>query len=194
MNFISRRTVYSFCACIFSVLSFCTFAANNTGSFNVGEYKSAGHGVVRMPGAIIDAACAISIESRDQTLNLHLASISSLLAYGYGSAEYFVIKLVHCTRVRSDGVTEWKNITATFSGDTDRYNNTLFSLTGDVRGVGVQLRDDNSNIIIPGEVVSRNQIPLNIAEMRYSVRLVADSNKIESGVGHSTIRLRLDYD
>lgn len=157
-------------------------------------FKEAGHGAVHMPGAILDAACAISTDSEDQTVNLKLTNVNSIVNLNYGNSADFVITLDHCTKIRSDGKTQWKSIKAIFSGTVDEFDQSLFSLVGSVRGVGIRLQDEKGVIINPGEVIIRNDTPNHTAEFRCRVMLVADSNIIRRGIGRTLIQLRLDYD
>lgn len=182
-----------FYALLLSIINPYVFAQDIVGKTTGGEYEIAGHGVIHMPGSILDAACAIDTESEDQTVNLHLSSIGKIVTFGYANSEDLVIKLVHCTKSSSEGGKEWKSVTATFNGVVDEYDKNLFALHGSIRGVGIRIEDEKNNLIIPGKTVVSNSIPLDTAEFRGRVILVADSNKIERGVGRSTIQLRLNY-
>lgn len=194
MKIIFDRAIYFICALMF----FCIYAeksvADGTQSIYSGIKSNARHGVVHMPGVILDAACEIATESRNQTIDLNLSSVESILRNGYGEIKTFSIKLLNCTRKRADGTTVWKNINISFVGDSDFNDNSLFQLHGTILGVGIQVLDDNHNVVSPGRRVVLNQVPEDSLELRYNVRLAADKANIESGIGDLTIQLRFDYE
>lgn len=192
---ISRdRVIYVFCLTVALLFNSNSVSANTKGYNSLGVWNDAGHGAVHMPGAIIDAACSIATESQNQTVNVHLVNISTIMSYGHGEEVPFYIEMEHCTRKRANGKTDWKDIKISFSGAVDHFNDTLFDIHGSLRGFGIQLRDSKGAVIVPGEVTILNDIPISSKELRYSVRVAADSGNIEGGMGNSTIQLRLDYE
>ncbi|WP_339275243.1 fimbrial protein [Enterobacter asburiae] len=152
------------------------------------------HGIVHVIGGIIDAACAISTDSKDQVIELGLESSQALYSFGYGPEKKLVIKLEHCTVLHVDGKRTWKNINVTFLGEPDEKDAHLFSISGETRGIGVQVLDSQRNAVLPGQTFVERSVAEGDVQLTYYVRLATDSNKINDGVGSATIKLRLSYD
>lgn len=152
------------------------------------------HGTVHVLGSIIDAACTISTDSKEQIIELGLESSRALYSFGYGPEKKLVIKLEHCTVVHDDGETTWKDINVTFLGAPDTADARLFAISGNVSGIGVQVLDTQRNVILPGQTFLERSVAEGEIQLTYYVRLATDSNIINDGVGSATIKLRLSYD
>ncbi|WP_420705075.1 fimbrial protein, partial [Serratia marcescens] len=55
-----------------------------------------GQGRVNMQGAIIDTACAIATESRDQIIAMGVTPVADIMRDGKGKEVPFSIELVNC--------------------------------------------------------------------------------------------------
>lgn len=131
-----------------------------------------GWGKVNMQGAIIDTACAIAVESRDQTIDMDVVPLADIIRDGQGQVKSFAIELVNCTleRANSPGVNgksaDWKQFQVTFDGDAE---GALFGVRGDASGVALQISDVSGNIATPGTPLPlENIIP---GDMRLDSRL-----------------------
>lgn len=166
------------------LLSFPTFSLQATGNI-------AGRGQVNMQGAIMDAACAIAVESREQTIDMDTLSIVDIIHDGQGRSKPFSIDLEHCVIERSKKP-DRKQFQVTFDGDADVSGN-LFGLQGNSSGIALQISDAAGNIAIPGKILPQQDIIPGESRLNYTVKLVPNHQVMKSGDYFSFVRFRLDY-
>lgn len=158
------------------------------------EYSLAtasGWGRVNMQGAVIETACAIDTDSRDQTIDMSVLPLGQIIRDGQGVARPFSIHLVNCVLDRVDeNLPKWRRFQVTFDG---RIDNGLFGIDGQARGVALQLADRNGNIVAPGNPTAFIDITEGNRELNYSLRLVSNRQILRSGEYTSTIRFKMDY-
>ncbi|EPN2807070.1 fimbrial protein [Serratia marcescens] len=150
-----------------------------------------GWGRVNMLGAIIDTACAIDINSRDQTIDMDVIPKSDIIRDGQGRTKPFSIELINCELERSGSkLPEWQHFQVTFDGDAE---GGLFGVRGEASGVALQITDKVGNIATPGEPLPLgNVIPGNM-QLSYSMKLVSNNHELKVGDYFSSIRFKLDY-
>lgn len=150
-----------------------------------------GWGRVNMQGAIIDTACAIAIESRDQTIYLGVVPLADIIRDGQGRSKPFTIELVNCDLGRSDNkLPDWKHFQVTFDGDAE---GELFGVRGEASGVALQINELGGNSAIPGNPLPlRNIIPGSM-RLNYTMKLVANHRILKAGSYVSSVRFKLDY-
>lgn len=148
-----------------------------------------GEGRVNMQGAIIDTACAIAVESREQTIDMGITPLSDIIRDGHGRTKKFSIELVNCVLERA-GKEDWKQFSVTFDGESD---GGFFGVNGDASGIALQLIDSSGNIVVPGESLPLQDITPGDLQLNYAMRLVANKNTLKSGDYFSSIRFKLDY-
>ncbi|HHQ4314452.1 TPA: fimbrial protein [Serratia fonticola] len=152
---------------------------------------AAGWGRVNMQGAVIETACAIDTDSRDQTIDMSVLPLSQIMRDGQGLTRPFSIRLVNCVLDRiDDNLPQWQRFQVTFDG---RVDNGLFGVDGQAQGVALQLTDRYGNIIMPGNPTSLPDIVVGERELNYSLRLVSNQQTLRSGEYTSTIRFKMDY-
>jgi len=150
-----------------------------------------GHGKVRMQGAVIEAACAIDIDSRDQTIDMSILPVSQLLRDGQSKSHWFTINLVNCFLHRVAGnQPDWSHFQIMFDGPIDHG---LFSVQGLARGVALQISDATGNIATPGENLPDISFVGGTQKLNYSLRLMGNQQKLRVGNYNSTIRFRMNY-
>ncbi|TXE66630.1 fimbrial protein [Serratia nematodiphila] len=149
----------------------------------------AGWGVVNMQGSIIDTACAIAVDSREQSIDMGVIPMADIIRDGQGRSKPFSIDLINCVLERP-GKENWKNFQVTFDGDAD---GGLFGVHGGVSGVGLQISDDLGNIAFPGKALPIMDISPGDRQLKYSLKLVANNHAVKSGDYFSSIRFKLDY-
>lgn len=112
---------------------------------------SAPGGTVHFKGQIVNAACAVSADSADQTVNLGQYRTANFKAPGDRSgAVPFSIKLEDCdTKVA-------KTAAVAFSGVADKTDNTLLATSnlgagasGAAAGVGIEIGDTKGKVLPP---------------------------------------------
>ncbi|AQT55473.1 pilin (plasmid) [Serratia marcescens] len=153
--------------------------------------KLAGWGRVNMQGDIIDTACAIDVNSRDQTIDIGVVPLVDIVRDGQGRAKSFFINLVNCQIERSDDkLSDWKQFHVTFDGETE---GELFGVRGEASGVALQIADRLGNIALPGEPMPLEHIAAGNMQLSYSLRLMANNRALKAGNYSSSIRFKLDY-
>ena len=163
--------------------------------FILGEAQAIGSvqgwGRVNMQGAIIDTACAIAVESRDQTIDMEVVPLADIIRDGQGRTKPFAIELVNCTLERANkNSPDWKQFQVTFDGDAE---GDLFGVRGEASGIALQISDAAGNIATPGHPLPfEHLIPGNM-KLDYAMKLVANSHALKAGDYFSAIRFKLDY-
>lgn len=166
---------------LFSSSTFSAMAAINSNSVSWGQ--------VYMQGSIIDTACAIAVESREQTIDMGIIPLSEIIRDGQGKSRKFSINLINCV-LKREGKDDWKQFQVTFDGDN---NDGLFGVHGNASGIALQLSDVLGNIIVPGKALPLIDLSSGEKQLDYSLRLVADNHILKSGNYFSSIRFKLDY-
>ncbi|MEG5552307.1 fimbrial protein [Enterobacter wuhouensis] len=150
---------------------------------------SAGWGRVNMQGAIINTACSIAIESREQIIEMETISLTDIVENGHGTKKYFSIELVNCVIERSNR-NDWRQFKITFDGNSD---GELFRVGGDVSGVGLQITDLQGNVANPGVSLPFDDVTSEDMKLNYILRLISNNKVLKSGYYFLSIRFRLDY-
>lgn len=152
-------------------------------------HASAGWGRVNMQGAIIDTACAIAVESREQAIDMGIIPLADIIRDGQGRSKEFSINLVNCTLDRPKK-TDWKHFQVTFDGDGE---GGLFGVRGDASGVALKIVDALGNNAVPGKALPLVDIVPGNTRLNYTLRLVANNHTLKAGDYSSSIRFKLDY-
>ncbi|WP_447873267.1 fimbrial protein [Serratia fonticola] len=146
-------------------------------------------GRVNMQGAIIDTACAIAVNSREQTIDMGTVPLADIVRDGQGPRKPFSIILVDCITERF-GKEDWKQFQVTFDGESD---GGLFGIHGNASGVALQIIDTNGNIAAPGKAMPLMDVIPGNSQLNYNLRLVSNSQVLKVGDYFSSIRFKLDY-
>ncbi|MGQ8776491.1 fimbrial protein [Serratia sp. NA_112.1] len=174
-----KRTVLSVFLCLSPAVFISAPAAGNL----------AGWGQVNMQGSIIDTACAIAVDSRDQSVDMGIIPLADIIRDGQGRSKPFSIDLVNCVLDRP-GKEGWKHFQVTFDGDPD---GGLFGVRGGASGVGLQIADSLGNIVSPGKALPFIDIIPGSMQLNYSLKLVANNDVLTSGDYFSSLRFKVDY-
>lgn len=175
---IKRNALIVF-SCLFFSLFFFAHAAGGL----------AGWGRVSMQGSIIDTACAIAVDSREQSIDMGVIPLADIIRDGQGRSMPFSIDLVNCVLDRL-GKEDWKYFQVIFDGDQE---GNLFGVRGDASGVGLQISDSLGNIASPGKALPFVDITPGSMQLNYSLKLVANNHALKSGDYFSSIRFKVDY-
>lgn len=166
------------------VVFFCLFSLNAHASQSL-----QGLGRVNMQGSIIDTACAITLESRDQTIDMGVTPLADIARDGQGNSRAFVIELVNCVLARPSK-DDWKQFQVAFDGDAE---GALFGIRGNASGVALQITDEHGNVAIPGKALPLTDIVPGDRQLNYVLKLMANRHALKSGDYFSAIRFKLDY-
>lgn len=150
-----------------------------------------GQGRVSMKGAIVDSACAIATDSREQYIDIGDFPVEQLIRDGHGPTRPFSIHLVNCVLKRSDPKkANWETFQVTFDGmRQDRY----FGATGSASGVSLKITDADGNNITPGETQLRRNIQPEEMRLNYFNTPVVNKHPLKVGDYSSLIKFKLDY-
>jgi type 1 fimbria pilin len=153
-----------------------------------------GHGMVHMDGKILDSACSVDTNSRDQTIDMLTQPASEIISAGEGLPRPFSIRLVNCNLSRAQTsaamLPDWQYFRVTFDGIHDGKS---FGVTGEARGIALQIRDARDVVAIPGEPMPASNITPDDMTMDYTLRLVGNGKDMQAGDYRTTIRYKLDY-
>nr|WP_314424079.1 fimbrial protein [uncultured Erwinia sp.] len=176
---------------MFKKISILILLLNMGAVSQAGPTENQGWGRVRMTGSIVDAACAIDINSTDQTIDMGPVPVSRVIKGSYGIRKKLSINLVNC--ILSKDKTEpgkWRYFTITFDGVND---DGLFSVEGDAKGIAIKIIDDNGNIARPGESLPSENIESGSMALNFSLQLVSNNQELHAGEFNSIIKFKMDY-
>jgi len=150
-----------------------------------------GEGRVNMQGAIIDTACAIATESREQVIDMENTSLADIVRGGSGKNVPFNIELVNCVLERADKkLPDWKQFQITFDGHAD---GEAFGVNGEVSGVALKITDIAGNIAQPGIPLPPMDIVPGSYRLNFTLALIANNRPLKAGRYFSSVRFKMDY-
>ncbi|EIG9088083.1 TPA: type 1 fimbrial protein [Serratia marcescens] len=152
---------------------------------------SQGEGRVNMQGAIIDTACAIATESREQIIDMKNTALADIKRGGGGKRVPFSIELVNCVLERADKkLPDWKQFQITFDGRAD---GEAFGINGDISGVALRITDSAGNIARPGMPMPPMEIIPGNYRINFTLALIANNRPLKAGSYFSSVRFKMDY-
>ncbi|MGQ6473134.1 fimbrial protein [Serratia sp. IR-2025] len=150
-----------------------------------------GEGRVNMQGAIIDTACAIATESREQIIDMAIMPVSDIARDGRGRTVPFSIELINCVLERADkSLPDWKQFRITFDGNSD---GDMFGVSGNAGGVALKITDVAGNIARPGEALPPVGILPGSYRLNYAMTLISNQRPLKAGDYFSSVRFKMDY-
>lgn len=149
-----------------------------------------GRGRVNMQGTIVDTACAIAVDSRDQTIDMEVVPLSDIIRDGQGRSKPFTIHLENCVLERSDDQSARRQFQVTFDGNAE---GNLFGVQGDASGIALKIFDSVGNQAIPGSPLPFGNIAVGDMQLNYTLKIVANNNTLKAGGYFSIICFKLDY-
>lgn len=154
-------------------------------------------GTVHFTGQIVNAACAVSAGSSDQTVNLGQYRTANFKAVGDRSgAVPFKIQLLDC----DTSVSETASVA--FSGTAESTDTTVLSVSnisggtsGSASGVGIEIGDDNGKVLSPnGSVYStaKNLVD-GVNELNFTARYKATVATVTPGQADADATFTMQY-
>lgn len=174
-----KNTALVVFSCLFSLVTVSTQA----------RQPLQGLGRLNVQGSIVDTACSIAVESREQTIDMGVTPIAEIARDGQGNRRAFVIKLVNCVLTRP-GKEGSKHFQVTFAGDAE---GALFGIQGEASGIALQITDVHGNVAIPGQAMPLSTIVPGEHQMNYTFKLMSNRHFFKAGDYFSSIRFKLDY-
>lgn len=149
-----------------------------------------GHGRVDIHGSIIDTACAIMTEDREQSIEMDALTLGQIRHDRFGPDKKFSIRLVNCSLTSANLKSpDWSHFRMTFDGPS---GDGLFTVTG-VSGVGLQIIDTAGNIAVPGQPMPGGILTPGTQQLVYILRLTSNKHRLIAGEYHTTLRFKVDY-
>ena len=153
-------------------------------------------GTVHFEGKLINAACAVSTTSADQTVQLGQYRTATFTKVGDTSTLVpFKIVLTDCDPAVAE------TAAVAFTGQVDATNNTLLAIaSGDngstAKGVGIEILDNNSNPLKPDGVVTSVAQKLVEGEntLRFSARYKATAATTSPGQANADATFIMNYE
>ncbi|SVK46176.1 PAP fimbrial minor pilin protein precursor [Acinetobacter baumannii] len=144
-----------------------------------------------MQGAIIDTACAIATESREQVIDMSVTPLADIIRDGRGRTVKFNIYLINCVLERSNpALPDWRQFQVTFDGNAE---GELFGVAGDVSGVALRISDADGNIARPGIPLPLRDLVAGNHRLDFALDLIANHRPLKAGSYFSSVRFKMDY-
>ncbi|MFU2316894.1 fimbrial protein [Rahnella sp. PCH160] len=176
---------------LFLFILFWSLFSNASVNSDFNTNQGSMHGRATLQGSIINSACAIDFNSRDQTLSLGVVTAAEIEQFGHGAETIFTINFINCSLTTNSTQTNWNYLRVTFEGDI--FDDDLFGIDGGATGFGVSIRDNYGKSILPGHAITIGATEVDGSGINYHLRLEKDKNPLQAGNYHSVIRYKLDY-
>ncbi len=153
--------------------------------------SSHGWGKVLMSGEIVDTACTIETDSRDQIIDMGIIPLSIIKEFSKAPPKNFNIRLVGCRWERySSNKNQWQTFDVTFDGPgVDNF----FTVTGEAKGVQLEIRDEQGIQVIPGKTLPKKSIASGDMSLKYTLQLVTNHQRLQPGSYQTLLRFKIDY-
>lgn len=148
-------------------------------------------GIVYFRGGIVEPACVVSSESKNQIIDLGF--LSSNIFNGVGSHSIkipFVLKLTNCNKNISD------KVSVQVLGEVNRQDKRLFNITEQTDaalGIGIVLYDSEGEIIIPNIMSKYNFFEKNETKINFKASYLATSDRVIGGKADTTVWFVFNY-
>jgi type 1 fimbria pilin len=153
---------------------------------------SQGNGSATMTGQIVEAACSIATDDVWQEIKFGSIPLREFADGNAPSSKPFNIHLVNCELEKSNGGT-WSGVSVTFDGNTVDSNIDQFATSGEGKGVGINITDENGNKAIPGKALPTVKLYENNTDLHFNVHLARNNDNLAVGDLSSFIRFMVAY-
>ncbi|WP_024554142.1 fimbrial protein [Franconibacter helveticus 513] len=156
------------------------------------DYGGFRDGDVRFFGEVVNAACAVAVDSQDQTVLMGQVRSNSFTDLGEWTDPHpFRIKLEDCSTNVS------QNVGVMFSGETDGKDLLVFRTgngAGAAEGIGIGITDATGQLIIPNTAPAR-YAPIQEGEtvLHYTARYRSTSRTVKAGNASAQVWFNLFY-
>lgn len=154
---------------------------------------AANSGTINFVGTIVDTACAVDVESSNQTVDLgqvRLAAFKNTVGTPAGKQTAFVISLAGCDTSVS------KAASITFKGIPDSINNDVLAVgqgVGAARGIGIQITDKSGARIKLGEASATIPLMEGSTNLVFNAQYISTSSNPTAGNTIATARFIITY-
>lgn len=157
-----------------------------------GHANDGGDGHVKFNGTVVDAACVVTSESQDQTVQMGQVRNNELIDIGsWANTTPFQIILEDCeTNVQ-------KMTAVSFSGNTDANDPQVFKAgfgAGSAKGVGLGIFDFKGELIMPGsEPVRYTNVTGKRTILDYTAKYRKTESSISAGSANAEVWFHVFY-
>ncbi len=150
-------------------------------------------GKLTLSGSIYSAACGISSESKDQTINFGRVSarreFNTRSSRIMDSNKNFTLKLENCDAE----LLKSRSVVAQLSGTPSQYDSRMLAVSGDAKGVAIEISDKDNRTISPGSSVNIDSLISSENKITLNTSLHIYSKWVGAGEFSSTAQLTLRY-
>lgn len=144
-----------------------------------------------MSGAIVNAACSIQVEAKDQTVSMTPAPISGLVNGEATIQQAFTLQLVNCGPAHTTPLATGSHaFTLIFEGAGDSQ---MFLARGSAKGIAIRIKDARGNLVSPGVPMHELLPSSGDLALTYALSLTGTGSALQAGDYQITIRLRMNY-
>lgn len=159
-------------------------------------YDNQGQGKVNFVGAIVDAACSISPDTVNQTVELGQVAAHVLEDGGQSTKAPFQIKLENCALAKASDTTRAataKQVSITFTGTSDTKAPEMLALEG-ANGAGVVIVNNEDKPVKLGVAESAQDLVEGTNLLKFGAFLKGDGADIRTGDFTSVANFTLSYE
>ncbi|TQI77778.1 type 1 fimbria pilin [Serratia fonticola] len=160
--------------------------------------KNQGAGTLHMGGEIVETPCGIASDSLDQTIDFGLMSMADAAPGSQplliSSRHDFQIKLVNCTLASQikPGFS-YRAMNVIFDGAPDNEEPELLAISGDAKGVAIELLTDDGNRLPLGKSTADYLLVDGHNRMNFSAQLKLHPDYARAGGFNSLVKFTLSY-
>lgn len=159
---------------------------------NATPLKNEGHGKVFVNGQILTPACSIHTDDIWQEILFDAHSPRTIRNNGKQNVQQFSLRLVNCQLKRDTGG-EWQSVYVTFDGMSSLNDASLFSVSGNAKGVALKIIDDTGELAIPGKSMSNISLREGGNILGYTMQVVLDGSEFVEGNWFASLRFMVAY-
>ncbi|CRL62915.1 fimbrial protein [Proteus penneri] len=169
---------------LFFSISFTTYSIERNKTF-------LDDGIVYFRGGIVEPACTVSPESKNQIVDLGIISSNQFNGVGSHSIKLpFFINLMNCNKNMADKVSLY------ILGDVNSIDKRLFNITekqNSASGVGVALFNSEDEMIIPNNINKYKFIKENELKIEFKASYLATKETVIGGKADSVVWFVFNY-
>lgn len=148
-------------------------------------------GRVQLTGSIVDSGCNIRVGNNNQIISFKPLAMSGLLSGDTSAQQALTIYINDCiTAKKNRSGPPVQGFMLTFEGQRHDGN---FGLQGDAKGIALQIKDSQGNLVSPGMVLEHGALSTERLLLNYSLTLVGSGRVLEAGDYHATIKLNIQH-
>lgn len=155
-------------------------------------HESQGKGKIAVSGEIVESACTISTDDIWQEIDFGNISLGEFADGNTLGSMPLSIQLINCTLDKKNGGV-WSSTSITFDGERDDHSKNMFALTGDGKGIGINLTDINGNKAIPGQPLPAVPFQEGITDLKFNLSLERNGDVLTPGKLSSFLRFMVSY-